>query len=95
MIHRFVKMTFRTEEVENFKNIFTAKQAHIAGFEGCESVNLLQDKNDGRIFFTLSVWQSEAALENYRNSELFRDIWAQTKVLFDGKPEAWSVAIVL
>jgi hypothetical protein len=32
---------------------------------------------------------TEADLENYRNSELFYDVWTFTKKLF--KPEAWSV----
>ncbi|MFZ0490789.1 MAG: antibiotic biosynthesis monooxygenase, partial [Salegentibacter sp.] len=33
----------------------------------------------------------EAALENYRNSELFKEVWAKTKVFFNDRPEAWSV----
>jgi heme-degrading monooxygenase HmoA len=94
MIYRIVKMTFRQEEIAHFKEIFAAKKTLIAGFEGCEKVDLLQDQNDARIFFTLSAWQSEAALEKYRCSDLFRTTWAATKVLFDSKPEAWSVAAV-
>ncbi|HEY0262023.1 MAG TPA: antibiotic biosynthesis monooxygenase family protein [Chitinophagales bacterium] len=94
MITRLVKMTFRKEEIEQFKNIFAEKKAFITAFSGCEKVNLFQDKNDERIFFTISIWQSEEALENYRHSELFRETWAATKVLFDDKPEAWSIDIV-
>lgn len=94
MIHRFVKMIFRKEEVENFKTIFTSKQALIAGFEGCEKVNLLQDQQNECVFFTHSIWRSAQDLENYRASSLFRTTWAETKVLFDGKPEAWSVVVV-
>ena len=30
-------------------------------------------------------------LENYRNSALFKNVWAKTKVLFNDKPQAWSV----
>ncbi len=95
MIHRFVKMTFRKEEIEKFKTIFASKQALIAGFEGCESVDLLQDKQDERVFFTHSIWRSAQDLENYRTSSLFRTTWAETKPLFDSKPEAWSVEKVL
>ena len=29
-------------------------------------------------------------LNNYRNSELFKDVWSKTKILFNKKPEAWS-----
>ena len=94
MITRLVKMTFRKEAIENFKKIFAEKQAFIAAFSGCEKVNLFQDKNDERVFFTISVWQSENDLENYRHSELFRETWASTKILFDAKPEAWSLGVV-
>lgn len=94
MLHRFVKMTFRKEEIENFKAIFVSKQALIAGFEGCKKVNLLQDQQDERIFFTHSIWRSAQDLEKYRNSSLFRTTWAATKVLFADKPDAWSLEIV-
>ena len=33
----------------------------------------------------------EEDLENYRHSELFQNIWAETKVFFNDKPLAWSV----
>ncbi len=45
----------------------------------------------GPVLFTYSHWESEAALETYRHSELFAEVWAATKVLFNAKPEAWSV----
>jgi heme-degrading monooxygenase HmoA len=43
------------------------------------------------VFFTYSFWNAEANLEQYRNSELFKAVWAETKPLFNAKPEAWSV----
>jgi heme-degrading monooxygenase HmoA len=88
---RLVKMTFREEEIGNFKEVFESRRAQIAAFPGCEGVSLLQDKNDPRIFFTYSRWRSEQDLEEYRNSTLFRETWQATKQLFAGKPAAWSV----
>jgi heme-degrading monooxygenase HmoA len=41
--------------------------------------------------FTVSIWESEDDLNAYRNSELFENTWAKTKVLFNDKPEAWSL----
>jgi hypothetical protein len=29
-------------------------------------------------------------LENYRNSDLFKGVWAETKIKFSDRPEAWS-----
>ena len=58
---------------------------------GNRFLELYQDKNNKSIFFTYSYWETEADLENYRNSELFYDVWTFTKKLFNDKPEAWSV----
>jgi hypothetical protein len=91
MIKRIVKMSFKPENIEAFKLIFETNWQKIKGFEGCEYVELLQDKNNPQIFFTYSLWQSEEHLNNYRNSELFNGVWAATKALFNAKPEAWSV----
>ncbi|MFM1898201.1 MAG: hypothetical protein RL577_441, partial [Bacteroidota bacterium] len=43
---------------------------------------------------TLSRWESVDDLERYRNSQLFEETWAKTKVLFDRKPEAFSYNIL-
>ena len=52
---------------------------------------MYRDKTDSNIFFTYSYWENEQDLENYRNSDLFKDIWAKTKPMFNDKPVAWSV----
>jgi len=41
--------------------------------------------------YTYSIWENEEALEVYRQSELFQNVWSQTKVLFQGKPQAFSL----
>ena len=75
--------------MKNFEN----NKDKIRAFPGCGFLQLLRDKNDGSIFFTLSHWKSEEALEVYRNSELFQKVWAMTKLLFRNKPEAWSTEV--
>ncbi len=84
-------MTFKVDEVETFKVLFNERKEQIRHFEGCQYLELLQGKNEPNIFFTYSFWKEESDLNNYRHSELFNDTWAKTKVLFDAKPEAWSV----
>ena len=91
MIKRFVKMTFKADSIERFKDIFEASKDLIAAMEGCKHVELLQDINNPTIFFTFSIWEEPKYLEAYRQSELFEGVWAKTKILFDAKPEAWSV----
>ena len=91
MIKRIVKMSFQTGKVEEFKSVFEANWKLIAGFEGCKHVELLQDRTHPNIFFTFSVWESEDHLNAYRDSELFAKVWGKTKILFNDKPQAWSL----
>ena len=81
MLVRIVKMRFQEDKIEAF----------LENFEGNRLLELYQDKNDLRIFFTYSYWEKESDLENYRKSELFGKVWKFTKALFSDKPEAWSV----
>lgn len=91
MIKRFVKMTFKPEHIQDFKTLFNSKKEFIAAMEGCSYVELLQDINNPNIFFTFSIWEDPKYLDAYRQSKLFEDVWAKTKVLFGDKPEAWSL----
>lgn len=91
MFIRIVKMSFDNSKIEDFLRNFNTNKEKIRNFEGCNSLKLLQDKNNPTTFFTYSYWESEAHLETYRNSELFKSVWAKTKVWFNNKPEAWSV----
>jgi heme-degrading monooxygenase HmoA len=92
MIIRIVKLTFKPTEIDTFLSIFEDSKNKIRGFEGCERLELLNDINNPNIYFTYSWWQHPDNLENYRHSDLFKGVWANTKVLFDGKPEAWSTS---
>ena len=91
MLTRIVKMTFRETEIDNFKMLFNSRSLKIRSSEGCEGLRLLQDENDPRIFFTLSLWKHDDNLQAYRSSDLFADTWKKTKALFADKPLAWSL----
>ncbi len=91
MFVRIVKMSFHPEKIEEFLANFNAKKEFIRKSPGCNLLELYRDKTNSDIFFTYSYWDTEQDLENYRNSDLFKGVWAQTKVLFNDKPLAWSV----
>ena len=91
MITRVVKMTFKPETVQGFKEIFYASQKLIRAFEGCNRVDLMRDQNNECVFFTLSFWDSEEDLNAYRQSYLFKNTWSKVKPLFSEKAEAWSL----
>ncbi len=84
-------MTFKPELTSEFVSLFNSKRELIAAVEGCTHVELLQDATNPNIFFTYSLWENESYIEAYRHSELFKSVWAKTKILFDDKPEAWSL----
>lgn len=84
-------MSFYPEKVEAFLENFHKNKEHIRNFKGNTFLELYQDKNNKSVFFTYSIWESEEDLENYRNSELFNEVWTFTKALFNDKPQAWSV----
>ena len=91
MLVRIVKMSFKPEFVGKFLDIFEENKTLIRGFKGCAFLELYRDKLHTNIFFTYSYWNSETDLELYRNSDIFKSVWSKTKILFNAKPEAWSV----
>ncbi len=91
MFTRIVKMEFEVNNVSTFLHNFETVKTSIRQFSGCMHLELLKDKNDPTIFFTYSHWEHEDDLENYRNSDLFKSVWATTKPLFRSKAQAWSV----
>lgn len=90
MLIRTVRMTFKHDEVENFLKLFNASKNKIRNFEGCTHLELLKDYNAPNVFSTYSIWENELALDAYRNSKLFSEIWRATKAKFDAKPIAFS-----
>ena len=90
MIIRIVKLSFHAEYISNFKTIFEENKQKIISQKGCNCIEMLEDINDVNVIFTYSLWDYENDLNNYRNSELFKDVWSKTKILFNKKPEAWS-----
>lgn len=84
-------MSFHHENIPAFLENFDLMKEKIRNAPGNRLLELYQDKNNPEVFFTYSFWEEESDLENYRNSELFYDVWQFTKKLFNAKPEAWSV----
>ena len=91
MFVRIVKMSFHTKYIPDFLAMFDEKKQSIKDREGCEFLELYQDQNNPEIFFTYSHWRHVDDLEAYRNSDLFKNVWKQTKAMFNDKPYAWSV----
>jgi quinol monooxygenase YgiN len=90
MLTRIVRMTFQADRLADFQAIFDKSKTHIRAFPGCTHLELLHDPDAPNVRITYSHWDSPDALEAYRHSELFRNTWAATKLLFAEKPVAFS-----
>ena len=91
MIKRIVRLSFQEEKIGAFTALFEETKDKIRSFPGCTHLELWNDLDEPNVFFTYSYWESPDALEAYRHSDFFKATWAKTKVLFNGRPQAWSV----
>lgn len=90
MITRFVRLHFKPEFVEEFLKLYQNAEVHIRNMQGCVGVKLLRDISDPSVFFTLSEWRDEQALEQYRHSAFFLALWPTVKAGFATAPVAFS-----
>lgn len=84
-------MEFEEGNIPTFLANFEEVKLKIRNFPGCEFLELYRDKSNKTIFFTYSRWKDESDLESYRNSDLFKGVWSETKPMFARKAQAWSV----
>lgn len=91
MLIRIVKMGFEESFIPTFLKNFEVYKEKIRHFKGCSHLELLRSDDDPTVFFTYSHWTDDQALQAYRNSKTFKEVWAMTKPGFNKKPEAWSV----
>lgn len=94
MINRIVTMTFQADKVADFLTVFDDSKDKIRAFPGCHGLRLLQTTDKPHQLSTYSLWESEEALNAYRDSDLFAVTWAKTKALFSDKPVAFSTVII-
>lgn len=92
MIVRFVKLELQSQHIADFKSLTAGEKEDIIAFEGCSFLEILQDITNENLFFSHSHWESEEALNAYRESAFFRGNWEQVKQWFAAKPEAWSLS---
>ena len=90
MIIRVVRMTFLPKQVAEFLALFQATASRIRQQPGCRHLELWQDAGNPAIYCTYSQWDDEAALNAYRKSALFGEVWPATKALFAAPPVAFS-----
>lgn len=94
MLLRTVRMTFAPSRLDDFLTLFAEARPRIAAAPGCQHLDLWQDTRFPNVLTTFSRWDDAAALDAYRQSDLFRETWARTKPLFAAAPVAYSHTVV-
>ena len=87
---RIVRLTFNEETISQFEELYAEHSPAIALRKGCLGVELVTDIRNPYVRATISRWEDEESLNEYRNSELFGVVWPATSMLFDARPEVWS-----
>lgn len=78
-----------------FLDIFELAKKEIRSQKGCMSIELLRSSNENMTsLWTISSWNSEADLESYRASALFKKTWSAVKPLFSDKAHAWTLTSI-
>lgn len=90
MTTRIVKLEIAPEFCKEFENVFIKHKNQIGSFQGCLGVKLVKEINESGVFFTISQWEDEQSINNYRDSALFGTIWPVVKPWFSNKAMAWS-----
>ena len=87
---RIVRLTLAPERLDDFMFMFDNIKLDIRNTAGCLHLELLQDTVHPNIVTTYSFWEDEAALNAYRKSALFTQVWPKTKQMFAAPPVAFS-----
>ena len=91
MITRIVRMVFQEDKTTQFEQVFDESKEKIRARSGCNYLSPHKDHHQSNTYYTLSIWDSQQDLDDYRDSELFKTTWAKTKILFADKPKAYSL----
>lgn len=86
-------MTFAPDAVEEFLAQFDETAPQIRSFPGCHHLELWRDADAPAVFTTYSHWEPPEALDEYRDSDLFRSTWSTVKPLFADRPRAHSYTV--
>ena len=90
MLIRLVRLPLVPARVPAFLALFRATEARIRQQPGCLHLALWQDADNPAIYCTHSHWTDAAALNAYRHSALFGEVWPATKRLLAAPPLAFS-----
>lgn len=90
MIVRVVRLHFQPEHADRAAEYVTDVAPKVRRMPGCTHLEILRDVHRPSRFTTYSHWDSEADLNTYRYSPVFKTFWGKVKPLFSQPANAWS-----
>ena len=88
MVIRIVSLKCKPEDVDAFRLVLRNSFPRVRQFPGCLALQIVNDIADPTSFFTLSTWRDVDALEAYRTSPLFEQVWPRIKAFL--REAAWA-----
>lgn len=95
MLIRLVRLPLAPARVADFLRLFRQAESRIRQQPGCQHLELWQDADQPHTYCTYSHWHDAAALDVYRRSALFGEVWPATKQLLAAPAQAFSVVRVV
>lgn len=90
MIIRIVELKINTENLDKASDLLAEASSKVRGMKGCSHLHILSDIRKTNHITTYSYWDTEADLDAYRHSEVFKSFWGEIKPLFALPARAWS-----
>lgn len=88
-------MNLHASQEASFLNIFERVKKEIRSQPGCLSLEVLRHETIGDLsIWTISTWDAESSLDQYRSSPLFKQTWSAVKKLFAAPADAWTLTPV-
>lgn len=91
MIVRIVHMFFHPNALHEILPLIQRQIRAVEAFPGCIAVKLFRDTNNPDHLCTISIWEDQGALEDYRHSSQFVEVWSVLKRHFAKPPQAYSL----
>lgn len=93
MLLRLVRLPLLPAREAEFLVLFRQSEALIRAQPGCLALALGRQADAPGTWCTVSHWIDAAALDAYRRSALFGQVWPATKRLLAAPPEALSIEL--
>lgn len=94
MIIRKVDLVIFPEVKDEFEKICATRNPALQKFKGCHRVELIKNPSIKNAYSTISLWDSEEDLNDYRFSEYFGETWKMFKPMFAKKAEAITYELI-